>query len=126
MLKLRMLKIALASGACTVALATAAHANSFDIPNGDLKHALDAYMKQADVTLMYPEDEMHGVVTRGAHGELSTAEALARILRGTGFTATQDSSGVIGIVKDAPARQRTELAPVESVRLASAAAGVIG
>ncbi len=120
MLKLRMLKLALTSGACAIALATAAHANDFNIPNGDLKHALDAYMKQAAVTLMYPEDEMHGVVTRGAHGELSTAEALARILRGTGFSATQDSSGIIGIVRDAPARQRSELAPVTAVRLASA------
>jgi iron complex outermembrane receptor protein len=120
--KLRMLKLALTGGVCTLALIASAHAANFNIPNGDLKPALDAYMKQADVTLMYPEDEMRGVVTRGAKGELSTAEALARILRGTGFSATQDSSGVIGIVKNAPARQHTELAPVTSVRLASAAA----
>ena len=119
MRKLNLLKLALASEAATLALAASAQANEFNIPNGDLKHALDAYMKQAGVPLMYPEDEMRGVVTRGAKGELSTAEALARILRGTGFSATQDATGIIGIVKDAPARPRSELAPVTSVRLAS-------
>ena len=119
MRKLGLLKLALASGACTLAFAAAAHANEFNIPNGDLKHALDAYMKQAAVTLMYPEDEMRGVQTRGAKGELSTAEALARILRGTGFSATEDASGVIGIVKNVPPKQHSELAPVTDVRLAS-------
>jgi iron complex outermembrane recepter protein len=119
MKKLALLKLALASGAATVALAASAHANEFNIPNGDLKHALDAYMKQADVTLMYPEDEMRGVQSRGAKGELSTAEALARILRGTGFSATQDATGVIGIVKNGRSAQHSELAPVNAVRLAS-------
>jgi len=117
---LGLLKLVLASGACTFALAAAAHANEFDIAGGDLKHALDAYMKQADVRLMYPEDEMRGVLTRGARGELSTAEALAQILRGTGFSATRDATGIIGIVKDRPARQHSELQPVTAVRLASA------
>ena len=117
MTKLGWLKQTLASGAATLALAGAAHANEFDIGSGDLKHALDAYMKQADVRLMYPEDEMRGVHTRGAHGELSTAEALARILRGTGFSATQDTAGVIGIVKDRPAtHQHSQAAPVTATR----------
>jgi len=113
------LNAALAAGASALAL-SAAHAAEFNIPSGDLATALDSYTKQSGVALLYPADAVRGTHTRGAKGELSADVALSRILTGTGFTIRRDPSGLVGIVKDAPAKQHSELAPVTTERLASA------
>ncbi|HUJ03613.1 MAG TPA: hypothetical protein VLW75_08260, partial [Rhizomicrobium sp.] len=75
-MRLRHFRAAVLAGISAIALAGPAFANEFDIPGGDLKTALDAYMKQARVALMYPDDELAGVRTNGAHGELTAAAAL--------------------------------------------------
>ena len=123
MTKLGFLKSAVLAGASTFALATGAHANDFDIPGGDLKTALDAYMKQARVALMYPDDELRGVRTEGAHGELTASAALSRILSGTGFV-TEQESGAIAVVRahNAPGGESVRLTQVAPVRMAAAAA----
>jgi len=82
------------------ALSTSALAANFNIPTGELKTALDTYMKQAGVTLMYPEDEMQGVKSKGARGDLSSDVALERLLHGTGFVIHRTPSGVIAVVRD--------------------------
>ncbi len=113
------LKAALIAGASAAAM-SAAQAAEFNIPSGDLATALDTYTKQSGVALLYPADAVRGTHTRGAHGQLSADVALARILTGTGFTMRRDPSGLVGIVKDAPKKQHSELAPVAATRLASA------
>ncbi len=52
-------------------IAMAAHAESFNIPGGDLKSALDAYARQTGVNLIVAGAEVTGVRTRGAQGEFS-------------------------------------------------------
>ncbi|HUJ02779.1 MAG TPA: TonB-dependent receptor plug domain-containing protein, partial [Rhizomicrobium sp.] len=113
------LKRALAGGASALVMAVAAHAAEFNIPGGDLATALDTYTKQSGIALLYPADAVRGTQTRGAKGEFPADVALARILTGTGFTMRRDPSGLVGIVKDTPVRQHSELAPVTDVRLAS-------
>jgi outer membrane receptor protein involved in Fe transport len=60
------------------------------------------------------------VPTDGAHGQLSPDAALSRILDGTGFAISKDSSGVIAIVRkqqssiDLPAMQLAQAAPARS------------
>jgi len=122
-MRLRHFRAAVLAGISAIALAGPAFANEFDIPGGDLKTALDTYMKQARVALMYPDDELAGVRTNGAHGELTAAAALSRILSGTGFV-TQRESGAIAVVRahvasEAAATRLTDVAPT---RLAAAAA----
>jgi iron complex outermembrane receptor protein len=99
MTRLGYLKSAVLTGVSTLVLTTGAFANDFNIPGGDLKTALDAYMKQARVALMYPDDELKGVHTKGAHGDLTASAALSRILSGTGFV-TQQESGAIAVVRE--------------------------
>ncbi|HUJ02555.1 MAG TPA: TonB-dependent receptor, partial [Rhizomicrobium sp.] len=60
--------------------------------------ALDSYARQANVQLMYPDDEMKNARTAGVQGELTADVALSRILSGTGFM-TQHVSGAIAIVR---------------------------
>ena len=123
MIRFKSLKSAALAGASTLVMATGAHANEFNIPGGDLKTALDAYMKQARVALMYPDDELKGVHTKGARGELSASAALSHILSGTGYV-TQLESGAVAIVRahDAPRAAAKPTAEVARTRLAAAAA----
>ncbi len=111
------LKAALAGTASLFALATAASADEYDIPSGDLGAALSAYSQHTRVALIYLDDEVKGVHSRGAHGDLSASDALSRILAGTGFVVHRHSSGAIALVHEAhgaPAGQ-------QAVQLAEAA-----
>jgi outer membrane receptor protein involved in Fe transport len=109
-------KSLLAGAACAALFATSAHAQNFNIPGGDLKSALESYMKQSGIALMYPEDEVSGVHTKGVTGSLSSDEALSRLLKGTGLTTQRGPSGAIGIVQGA-----TQSSLVEPLQLAQAA-----
>jgi len=98
----RTLALATAMGSLPFAVA----AQDFNVPSGDLKAALDSYKAQSGVSLFIPRDAVRGVQTRGVRGDMPPDEALTRLLRGTGFTARRDSSGVIAIIHD---QQATEI-----------------
>jgi len=117
MRKLRL--SALLATASLIALATGAQARDFDIPKGDLKGALDAYIAQAGVPLVVMADAVRGVHSQGAKGDLAPDVALARILSGTGFVARQDSSGMIAVVPQPAEARPGRIVP--ETRLAEAA-----
>jgi len=94
------------------AVLTPALAADFDIPGGDLKSALDAYAHQTGVALVYREDTIKGIHTKGAKGELSTDDALSKILSGTGFR-TQHQGGAIIVVGGDVHSEAVEIAPVQ-------------
>src|SRR6185437_10346203 len=96
---LKLLKTALIGSAAALLGVYGAYAAEFDIPAGDLKSALDSYMSQTGVELIYPEDQMGGSRTKGVNGALAPDDALARILKGTGFSIHHES-GAIAIVRD--------------------------
>jgi len=96
---------ALALATALAPLPFAAVAQDFNVPSGDLKTALDSYKTQSGIALFVPRDAVRGVQTRGVKGDLPPDEALTRLLRGTGFTARRDSSGMIAIIHD---QQATE------------------
>lgn len=85
--------------AAAVALLLAASAQgadfSFDIPSGDLKAALDAYVKQTGQQIVYKSDDVKGKTSPGAHGSLSEQQALIALLRGTGLQLRRDDSGAV-------------------------------
>ena len=136
MRRLSYLRVLMASTALAACGMTAATAASFDVPSGDLNAALDAYIAQSGVQLLVPNASVRGVYTKGAQGNFSDSEALSRILKGTGFVAKPDSSGIVGIVHEAhsdttitpitlaqavpPARATVETVTVTSSKLGGA------
>ena len=102
-----------ASIATLLLFAGAAHAETFNIPSGDLKSALDAYARQTGENLIVAGAEVNGVQTKGAQGDFSTDGALSRILSGTGFSMHRRASGAIGIMRD----QSSYLEPIEPTPL---------
>ncbi len=91
--------------------AAGASAATFNVPGGSLEAALDAYSQQSGIQLVIPNDQLKGVRSPGAHGDLQPSDALSRILSGTGFTTERDTSGLIGIVKDR--RSQNEVMPLQ-------------
>lgn len=109
--------------ACSAALA--AHAQNatetIDVPAGDLVAALDTLARQSGAQFVYSADELKGLRTSGVKGEMTAADALERLLRGSGYGLKRDTSGAMVIVrqpKDAappPAKASTEAVPPRPV-----------
>lgn len=95
------IKKSLLAGVCAALLSAAALAQAvrFDIPEGQLKDALDAYAKQSGVRLIYIADDVRGVGSRGVQGQLPSEQALEQLLRGTGFVVERDESGAVAVVR---------------------------
>jgi outer membrane receptor for ferrienterochelin and colicin len=71
----------------------------FQIAAGDLGQALDAYIHQSGRQLIYRVDDVRGVHSPGAQGEMSADDALAALLSGTGFSSRSETSGALAIVR---------------------------
>jgi outer membrane receptor protein involved in Fe transport len=118
----RAWKALLAGGVCALAISGVAVAQSrtFNVPAGDLKSALDVYIRQSGVQLIYPSDGVRGKTTPGVNGAFSSAAALDRLLAGSGLAATRDPSGAVVVALaprglgggDAPALQRRPPEPI--------------
>lgn len=92
---------ALATGVCLIAIATPAHAQTraYAVPAGSLKAALDSYAAQSGRQIIYRSDDIEGARSRGYRGRASDQAVLEAILAHSGFTARQDSSGAIAVVR---------------------------
>jgi iron complex outermembrane recepter protein len=123
MKKRGVLQLVLLGGACSLSLATAAQAENFDVPGGDLYSALKAYSTQSGIAVVVSDTAMKGARTRGVKGVLSSDAALSQILHGTGFVPSRDPSGVVDIVRDLPdvSSRRSEQATPIRVAAASTA-----
>src|SRR5580692_5802534 len=85
---------------------------TFNIPNGTLAAALDAYSIQSGGEVSVSSQALQGVRTKGVSGDMSSESALSKILTGTGFTARHAGSS-IAIVR--AASERSENAQEESL-----------
>src|SRR5258708_21278570 len=82
----------------TLSIAAYAHADApkhVDIPGGDLSQALLRLSKQYGADLVYRPEQVYGLKTHGAHGELTTEQAVTRLLQGTQLELSIDSSGTM-------------------------------
>ena len=85
----------------TVVVADEVHSppkKSTNIPAQELAPALQALAKDRNFQVVYVSEELEGRSTRGAAGELTSAEALERLLEGTGLTFTYLDENTITIV----------------------------
>ena len=66
-----------------------------DIPAGELSAGLLKLSKQYGADLVYRPEQVHGLKTRGAHGQLTTEQAATELLRGTPLELRTDVSGAM-------------------------------
>jgi iron complex outermembrane recepter protein len=95
---------------------------TFNIPNGTLAAALDAYSIQSGVEVSVSSQALQGVRTKGVSGDMSSESALSKILSGTGFTARHAGSS-IAIVRAAAERSENVQDGNLGIQLAAAQAG---
>lgn len=101
---IRATLLALSSTLSIAAYAFADAPKHVDIPAGDLSKALLQLSKQYGADLLYRPEQVHGLKTHGAHGELTTEQAATRLLEGTPLELRTEPSGAILI---APPRANT-------------------
>jgi iron complex outermembrane recepter protein len=126
MKRVSYLKSIALGGVSAMALITAALADDFAIPGGDLASALDTYTKQTGVALLVSGAALNGAHTNGAKGTLTANEALSRLLKGTGFAMQRDESGAVAIVPAAAMHSAADPAkPIELAQRQMAAASAV-
>jgi iron complex outermembrane receptor protein len=96
---MRSPKIGLFGAASLWVLSAAAAAQGLvNIPAKSLGAALDDYIRQSGVQLIYKADDVAGLTSSEVHGA-APQTALAQILAGTGLTASRDASGAVVIAR---------------------------
>src|SRR5689334_9221918 len=72
----------------------------FDIPAQQLATALIRFAQQTEVQVVTAGQKVQGVESQGVNGEHSLAEALNRLLEGTGFAYRVVGQGTVTIVAE--------------------------
>ena len=86
---------------------------TFAIPPGPLADELTGFAQQSRQQLLFAPEKMRGRKGRGLRGMLPPEQALARLLRGTGFHAERTPTGAWLIAPDPPPVPRP--APIAAV-----------
>lgn len=81
--------------ACVSAYAVADTARQVDIAAGDLSTALLQLSKETGADLVYRPEQLRGVKTHGAHGSLTTEQAVTELLQGTKLKLTVGGTGAL-------------------------------
>lgn len=79
--------------------AVAESRRSFAIPAATAEVTLEAFLDQANSQVVYPIEDVRGVATNPVFGEFTPAEALARLVAGTGLRAFQDERTAAFVIK---------------------------
>lgn len=87
--------IAMVAGLWMSAPAVADAPRSVDIPAGELRQALLRVAEQLGADLVYSPEQVAGIRTRGARGQLTTQQTLLRLLEGTPLELRTDASGAM-------------------------------
>src|SRR6185312_10051063 len=99
----RFLRSLAVASVSVAALAGAAFAQvrNINIPAEDLKDALDVYISQSGVQLVYKANDVSGLKSQAVRGSFTPEQALERLLQGTGVTAQRGPSGAFVVVRQA-------------------------
>ena len=73
---------------------------TYNIEAQSLKSALEIYQKTSGLNLAYSDDLVQGKMTDGVDGKNTTAQALKKILKGTGLTYTITNQGTVVLRKN--------------------------
>jgi outer membrane receptor protein involved in Fe transport len=74
---------------------------SFNLPADDAAKTLKAFSEQSGEQIVYPVEQVRGVMTNAVSGELTARAALDQMLKDTGLVAVQDEkTGALAVKRD--------------------------
>lgn len=85
-----------------------------DIPAGDLRQALLRVSEQFGTDLVYSPEQVQGIKTPGAHGRLTTEQAVTELLKGTPLELRTDPSGAMLIAPTAASAKEVSRPSVDA------------
>ncbi|GGC02501.1 ferric siderophore receptor [Oxalicibacterium flavum] len=106
------------------AQAVAGARQSFDIPAGPLDATLTRIARQGGQVLSVPPELVRGLRAPAVQGELTSSEAYAQALRGSGLEMTVGGSGTL-TVRQAPAAAGDAVLPAVSVTTQAETVGYV-
>jgi len=101
--------------ALAVSAALADSPKPIDVPAGDLATALKSLSQQINVNLVYTPEGVRGLKTAGVNGSLNAADAVRKLLEGTGLRLSTDAStGAMLIVSEVQGAGASSSGPAQS------------
>lgn len=95
------------------ALADAAH--ELNVPAGELTDALSILARQADVELVFQQEQVQGFRTEGLRGSYAVEEAIRILVKGTALQVHKDTSGAMVVSIPTAARRGGRLADTNAI-----------
>lgn len=74
-----------------------AQVRHFDVPSGDAGRSIPEFARQAQLQIIAPGDQLHGVITPSLNGSYDTFAALDLMLKGTGLKVSRSADGIVTI-----------------------------
>jgi hypothetical protein len=93
-----ILRITIAATCALMASLSYASTREFDVRSGELRPALDAYIAQSGVQLIYKIEDVKDLSTRGVKGNIVPETALDRLLDGTRLHIRRGPDGAIVLI----------------------------
>lgn len=90
--------MAIALGCLLTTGLSGAHTRDFDVRGGELRPALDAYIAQSGVQLIYKMEDVKDLSTRGVKGKIAADAALDRLLDGTRLRIRRGQDGAMVLI----------------------------
>ncbi|WP_198970319.1 STN domain-containing protein [Xylophilus sp. ASV27] len=94
-------RITISAACLLMASLSYAAPRDFDVGGGALRPALDAFIAQSGVQLIYKMEDVEDLSTRGVKGSIAPDAALARLLDGTRLRIRRGQDGAIVLVAPA-------------------------
>lgn len=98
---------------------------TFDIPRQRADLSLISFAEQANITLLFPIEQMEGKETNALQGHYSLTEALDVLLAGTGLKPVVSESGQVSILIDPTFESNNDMANYNKTKVATAVLTVV-
>jgi hypothetical protein len=95
-------RIAIGASCVLAAGLSSAVTLEFDVNGGELRPALDAYIAQSGVQLIYKIEDVKDLQTRGVKGKIANDAALDRLLDGTRLRIRRGPDGAMVLIAPSP------------------------
>lgn len=117
--------IVIASLGCVVP--ASAQIRVFNVPSADAGKSIPEFARQAQIQVIAPGDQLHGVITPPIKGTYDVFAALDLMLKGTGLQVRHSAGGIvtISLLEKEKNEEREEMSPKNSTSILALVLGIL-